>query len=336
MDTVKEKSRTIRIAAVQMQSCLGDIRANLNHATLPIEQAAAQGAQLIALPELAASGYSMSNAIWDAGETRQGLTIQWLKETTKRLKIYLGIGFLEVDGEDFYNSYAIGTPDGEIAGIVRKTMAETACFRCFNGPHVINTSIGKIGIGICADNMFVANLHRMQDGSADLLLMPHAAPVPYRTGGPVNEKDIPEARQKLSQMAPRYSLLIGVPVLFINQVGPRGPEKWLGILGGLMSPKYFKVGGLSTISTLDGRVVGQLDDCNEGVTVADVTLDSSRKTTSRPVGHGSYGGGFVIPHPPLFEGICYVDAFFGRLHYQFSALRRRKARVIAANESLLL
>jgi N-carbamoylputrescine amidase len=330
MLTKNAKIRTLRIAAVQMQSRLGDIPANLAHATTLVEQAAAQGAQLIALPELAASGYSLSDAIWEAGETRDGLTIRWLKQTSARLGVYLGIGFLEVEGEEFFNSFAIGAPDGQIAGIVRKTMAETGCFRCSNGPHVIETALGRIGVGICADNLFAPNLHKMQAGSADLLLMPHAAPVPYRTGGLVDEKDISRTHQTLSQMAPRYARLTGIPVVFINQVGPRGPEKWLGILGGIMSPESFKLGGLSTISTLDGTVVGQLDDCAESVAIADVTLDGARKIAARPAGHGSYGGGFVTPHPLLFELLCYVDAFYGRMHYQFSAVRRAKARGVSA------
>ncbi len=83
-------------------------------------------------------------------------------------------------------------------------MAETACFRCSNGPHVIDTEIGKIGIGICADNLFVPNLHKMQVADADILLMPHAAPVAYRSGGFVQKKDLAEGRLTLSQMAPNY------------------------------------------------------------------------------------------------------------------------------------
>ncbi len=326
MNAITSDNPRIRIGGVQIQTHLGDIQGNLAHAMPFIEHAARQGAQIIALPELAACGYSMSDAIWDWGETRSGPTVQWLKETASRLKIFLGTGFLEMEGLDFYNSYAIATPEGKIAGIVRKTMAETACFRCAEGPHVIETSIGRIGVGICADNLFVPNLRKIQDGGADLLLMPHAAPVPYRTGGLVNEKDIPEAHESLSQMTPRYARLIGIPVMFINQVGPRGTEKWFGMLGSLMSPEHFKIGGLSTIADLDGAVCAWLDDSAEGLIVADVTLDPSRKITTHPVGHGRYGGGFVTPHPALFEAICAVDAFFGQLHYQTSSLRSMKAR----------
>jgi hypothetical protein len=99
----------------------------------------------------------------------------------------------------------------------------------------------------------------------------------------------------------------------------------------LIGPDYFCLGGLSTISDLDGKIVAQLDDRKEGVIVAEVTLDGSRKINTRPAGHGSYGGGFVTPHPFLFEGICYVDAFIGRMYYNLSAERRRKASAVSAS-----
>ncbi len=326
MNPIQSHNQMIRIAVVQIQAHLGDLQGNLARAMPFIEQAARQGAQLVALPELAACGYSMSDAIWDWGETAIGPTVQWLKETASRLGIYLGTGFLEVEELDFYNSYAIATPEGAIAGIVRKTMAETACFRCSDGPHVVETAIARIGVGICADNLFAPNLRKMQDGGADLLLMPHAAPIPYRTGGLVSEKDIPEARESLGQMAPRYTRLIGIPVAFINQVGPRGLENWVGLFGRLMNAQQFKLGGLSTIADSAGTVCAQMDDNAEGVLIADMMLDPARKIAARPVGYGRYGGGFVTPHPFLFEAICTVDAFFGRRHYQASRLREVKAR----------
>ncbi len=331
MSTVKESTRAIRVAAVQAHACLGQTHANLERYLPLVEQGARQGAQLVALPELAAPGYSMSPAIWDVAEARRGPTVRWLQDTAQRFGVYLGIGFAEADGNDIYNTYALSAPAGQVAGFVRKTMAETACFRTATGPHVIETEIGKIGVGICADNLVVPNLHRMQDYGADLLLMPHAAPLPFRAGGAVKEKDLPEARETMRQMAPRYARLIGIPTLFINQVGPRGREKWFGIFGAVMSPDQWRLGGLSTIADQDGRVLGHMDEQTEGVLVADVVLDESRKIKPRPVGHGTYGGGFVIPHPWLFEAICYEEAARGWLVYALSAERRRKARLAASN-----
>jgi N-carbamoylputrescine amidase len=329
--SANNKIRQIRIAAVQTKSCPGQRQANLQHVTPLIEQAAREGAQLIVLPELAASGYSMSKLVWDMGETCHGSTVRWLQETSRRLAVHIGIGFVEVDGEDFYNTYALSAPDGHMAGFVRKSMAETYCFRSETGPHVIETEIGQIGVGICAENLFTANLLRMQAYSADILLMPHAAPIPYKTGRLVTEKDIPEARTSMSQMATDRARRIGIPTVFINQVGERGPEKWAGLFGAVMSPDTFHLGGLSTIADADGTVLAQLDEQSESVAVANVMVDPSRKIMIAPTSHGTYGGGFVTPHPFVFEAMCYTDAFFCGLSYKFSTERRRKARAISSN-----
>ena len=323
--------KPLRVAAVQVQAQLGQTQANLEHFTPLVEQAAREGAQLIVLPELAAPGYSMSKMIWDSGERRDGPTVSWLLQVSKRLGVYTGIGFIEADGEDFFNTYALGTPEGGIAGFVRKTMAETYCFRCSKGSHVIETEIGRIGVGICADNLFVANLYRMQEQAADILLMPHSAPIPSKAGGLVNEKDIPEAHRSMSEMASDRARRIGLPTVFVNQVGRRGNEKWAGLFGKVMNPETFHLGGLSTIADQDGKVLAQLDDQSEAVIVAEVALDQSRRIATRTRGHGSYGGGFVTPHPFIFEAMCYTDAFFCGLAYKLSAERRRKARAISTN-----
>jgi N-carbamoylputrescine amidase len=333
MTPTNERPKTIRVAAVQMQSRLGCIADNLEHASPLVEQAARQGAQLVVLPELAASGYSLSSHVWQAAETYDGPTLFWLRNISAKLGLYVGIGFVEAEGKDFYNSYAIGAPDGQIAGVVRKSNPEVNIFRPDEGPHVIATPLARIGIGICADNLFVANLIRMQQYSADLLLMPHAAPLPFKVGGPIKEEDLPEGRLSMSTMAPAFAQRIGLPTVFVNQVGPRGREKWDGIFGAVMSPDAWRLGGLSTIADQDGRILGQMDELEEGVIVAEVTLDESRKVKTRPVGHGTYGGGFVTPHPAIFEGICYVDAFFGRLSYQLRIRRRQIAAGVSSNAS---
>ncbi|MCL5999574.1 MAG: carbon-nitrogen hydrolase family protein [Chloroflexi bacterium] len=331
--TLNKTVRQVRVAAVQMQSRLGQVETNLRHATPLVEQAARQGAQLVVLPELSASGYSMSKAVWDGAETREGPTTRWLRETSGRLGIYLGIGFVEADGTDFFNTYALGAPDGQIAGYVRKTMAETYCFRCATGSHVVDTAIGRIGVGICADNHFVPMVRLMQAQSVDLMLMPHAWPGPFKAGGAVSQADIDGAYAKACDMAPLYTRLLGVPAIFTNHVGPRGAEKWAGIMGSMMNPEKFHLLGLSTIADCDGTVKGRLDDRAEGVIVADVTLDPARKVGAEPACYGVYGGGWVDAGSSgnaVRDILCGVDAFFTHLSYALSAERRRKARAVSS------
>jgi N-carbamoylputrescine amidase len=260
--------------------------------------------------------------------------VQWLRDTSKRLGVYLGAGFVEADGDDFFNSYALGTPDGRIAGFVRKTMAETNLFRCAPGGHVVVTEVGTIGIGICADNHFVPMVRLMRAQPVALMLMPHAAPAAFKTGGLVSKADLAGAQAKLRGLAPLYARLLGVPAVFANQVGPRGRERWPGILGALLPPDRFRFAGLSTVADLDGTIRGRLDDQREGVVVAEVTLDPARKDRAEPVRYGRYGGGWLHPgasgNLPR-DVICSLDALLGRTAYVCSAERRRRARAVSSH-----
>ena len=145
-----EKAKTVRVAAVQMESKNGLIEANLEHATRFVDKAAQKGAKLIILPEFMPTGYIFTTAIWDAAETKEGPTVSWLKESSKKLGVSLGTSFLEAEGEDFFNTFVMTTPNGEEAGRVRKqtpAFAEAYFTKGDAGSHVINTELGKIRSG---------------------------------------------------------------------------------------------------------------------------------------------------------------------------------------------
>ncbi len=328
---MNDKVTQIRLGAVQLKSPLGQIIDNLERASRLVEQAAQQGAQIIALPELAAPGYSMSPLVWDFAETCRGKTVHWTSETARRFGVYLGCGFIEAEGTEFYNSYILCQPDGKVASIVRKTMAETAIFKCAAGSHIIETDLGIIGLGICADNLFSPMVKLMQAQSADLLLMPHAVPVPFKVGGLVSQADIEGIRNRGGGKASQMAQLLGIPSVYINSVGPRGPEKWSGIIGSAINPDSWRLLGLSTIVDSDGTLLAQMDELTEGVIVSAVTMDPRRKVTTTPKIYGSYGGGTFAPHSPVQEVLLYTDAFLGGLSYRLNPERRRKARAHSSN-----
>ena len=55
-------SRTIKVAAIQFRADLGDIPNNLSRAESLVSKAAAQGARIVLLPELAPGGYEIGRA----------------------------------------------------------------------------------------------------------------------------------------------------------------------------------------------------------------------------------------------------------------------------------
>ena len=315
-------TRTLRVAAVQMKSEKGRRDENLKRAMPWLEQAVRDGAQLVVLPEMAASGYFIEKGMWDAAESVNGPTVAWLTGTSKKLGIYLGIGLEEAEGEDFYNTYVIASPDGKVAGKIRKKHTEYSIFRESHDPRVIDTEIGRIGIGICADNHYVDMPLEMQEKSIDLLLMPHAWPIPFRAAGLVKAEDVLEQLENVKGYAQLFSRMLGVPSVFVNAVGPIGPERWEGILGRLMDPTIYRNAGYSTITDPDTSVLGQLGPEEEGVIVADVTLDQSLKVQMAPV---SYGG-WLHPGDPVFRKVVLpVEVCVAKLKYAIRSGRKAKA-----------
>jgi N-carbamoylputrescine amidase len=320
MSKISSLNHSLTAAIVQLESQPGQIAANQAHARPFIETAGAQKAQLIILPELFACGYIPNQSVWQYGETLDGPTVTWLRQTAARLGVYLGAGFVEVAGNDFYNSFALATPDGELAGCARKTRAETYCFRYNHGHHLVETALGRIGIGICADNHYTAFLTQMRAANIDLLLMPHASPTPHRTDRLISEADIARSKENATAVPTLYARLLGVPVLFANAIG--GWQPMTGLLGRFLTPELFRLQGQSCVVDSDGRLSAQLDD-QEGILVATVTLNSAR---SQPESPPDYGGWLHPGVKMVRKVIIPLDVAGGRLAYFLSRTRRQQAR----------
>ena len=124
---------SIRISAIQQRNTIGNKTLSYAAAERLIAQTASDGAALAALPELSSCGYIPNDTIWDHGEAVDGETASWACEMAKRYSLYLGAGFLETDGRDYFNAYLLASPEGKIVGRVRKMKPETYCFRPSDG-----------------------------------------------------------------------------------------------------------------------------------------------------------------------------------------------------------
>jgi len=305
------KSRIVKVAAVQIESKNGLVEANLEHAKPLIEQAAKGGAQLVLLPEFMPTGYIFTTVIWDGAEPKHGPTVQWLKENSKRLGVWLGTSFLEADGEDFFNTFVLATPEGKEAGRVRKqTPAAYEAFftRGGQGAHVMDTELGRIGVGICYENQLSYIPRIMYENSVDLLLMPHSYPA------------IAQMAMSLGDLAQRYARLLGIPAVVCNKSGPwRSPYPGIPFY---TANSHFP--GLSTIADSDGSVKAQLGD-EEKVIIADVTFDPDRKTNKV----APCSGRWVWKGPWIRNGARVMEVL-GRLWYRMSSERKRKALKVSS------
>lgn len=317
-----EKGRTVRVAAVQMESKNGLIDDNLKHATPLVDRAAQEGAKLIVLPEFMPTGYIFTTDIWDGAEPKEGPTVTWLRENSTRLGVWLGTSFLEAEGEDFFNTFVLATPSGEEAGRVRKQTPaayEAYFFKGDTGPHVINTELGKLGVGICYENYLSYIPQMMHRQSADLLLMPLSAPTPMQSFF-FRHRAVEQYRTIIREGAGRMARLLGVPVVMANKCG-----RWQSPMPGI--PFWWqdsRFPGLSTIVDSDGTVIAQLGD-EEKVIVGDVRLDPARKIHKPPQcdGRWAWEGHW------LRNSLLSIEAY-GKLRYSLSSERKRRARRISS------
>jgi len=318
----REKVRSFRVAAVQMESENGNIGANLERATRFVDEAAGLGAKLIVLPEFMPTGYIFTKEIWDAGEPKEGPTVRWLRETSKKHGVWLGTSFLEAEGEDFFNTFVLTNPDGQEDGRVRKqtpAFAEAYFTKGDAGPHLINTELGKIGVGICYENQLAYTPRLMYSQSVDLILMPHSAPSPMPN--PLfPAKAVEKYNQNLQKLASYYADMLGIPVVMINKCG-----EWrssIPFMPFLTQESSFP--GLSTIVDSDGTLKAQLGD-EEGVIVEEVTLDPTCKKNVQPLCYGRWS----MKMPWVMNQFRVIEAI-GRTWYRFSGERKRRAREISS------
>lgn len=313
MSSVGRMTGPIRVAAVQMASQEGAVAANLHHATPLVEQAAREGAKLVLLPELMPTGYLWSRKIWCAAEPNDGPSVRWLQRTSGNLRIWLGTSYLETDGKDFFNTFVLTTPEGQEAGRVRKqfpSIGEAFFFKGEPGAHVIPTTLGKIGVGICFDAHTIQVARLMCEQSVDLMLIPHCYSIPAQPSGSMSRSDLDRMKINLRNIAPYYSRLLGIPAVSVNKVGQaRAPR-----------PEGYIFPGLGTIADSYGVIRAQMED-QEGFIEADVTLDLARKAQTQPRAYGRY----VYPGPPG-RALFAVVEWVGRVWYATNRQRRSRAR----------
>lgn len=287
--------KTIKLAMIQLNNYYQDQSLGAIKAQSFISKAAAQGAQLAILPELSACGYIPNQTIWQYAEPADGKTAQWACELSKKLGIYIGAGFIETDGKDFYNSYLLSNPQGKICKIIRKEDAEAYCFKRSPGELYIDTDLGRIGIGICIDNHYADRLFRMAAANVDFMIMPHANPSPYKTGPNISEADLTRFKEFPHLVASAYSKHMRVPSVYVNPVGTF-PE-FMGGFGVKSFNENFHLAGGSLITDASGDMITKMDH-QEGYITATI---KPGKTTQNPEKPTIYHGKWLHPGSAIYR-----------------------------------
>ena len=323
--------RTLTVAAIQATSHNGCSERNLANAERLVERAAARGAQLVVCPEFLRTGYVFDESIWEAGELTEGPTERWLAQLAEAYSITIGAGFLEAEGDQFWNTFSLFGPSGELLGRVRKASLpffEGWYFRPCTGPKVVETNFGRVAVGICFDVYTSGFLRHVVEVQPDLILMPHSAPTPRLplVGGAIRRI----YHAQLRGTPGSYARALGVPVVLANKVSFQTVVTPIPVLPRLKLSGHYH--GYSSIWDAHGVKRGELVD-EEDALVAELALDPKAKRQLVPPKHGYFSFGPKLIGPilgPLMRGLAYL----GQRAYGQNERRSAVARRITGGDRL--
>jgi NAD+ synthase (glutamine-hydrolysing) len=203
----------VRVALAQINTTVGDVWGNVEKAAGALKRATEAGAELVALPELAITGYPPEDLLMRTSFIRDNLLALEAFGGEVPAGVVAAIGFVDLDA-DLYNACAV-VSGGEVLHRYHKrylpnygVFDENRYFREGSGAPVLRTDGALVGVSICEDIWYPGGPAREQAlGGAGVLLNISASPY-HRRKGAFRER-------MLSVRASDY----GCYVVFCNLVG---------------------------------------------------------------------------------------------------------------------
>jgi predicted amidohydrolase len=236
----------MRIALAQLDARLGDLEANRTSAGAAAAEAAAEGADLLVLPELYLSGYALA-----ATERETAMAVDEAAGAVGDLSAL--VCFHERDGDERYNS-AVYVEDGAAVHVQRKVYLpdyapfdEHALFTAGDAVRAFDTALGRMAVLICNDAWQPFLPSFAAQAGAEMLLVPAAS-----------STAVPEAEAYWRELTGFYARMLECYVVFVNRVGrDAGFTFW---------------GGSHVVDPL-GEVVAEAPRLEESLLVVDVDLE---------------------------------------------------------------
>ena len=257
-------------------SCSRSVQENIDKADKLVRKAAAEGAQVILLPELFERQYFCQERRYDYYEFAKPVSendaVNHFRKLAAELKVVLPVSFYEKDINVLYNSCAVIDADGEILGVYRKThipddhyYQEKFYFTPGDtGFMVFDTRYIRLGIGICWDQWFPETARALALKGAQLIMYPTAI-----GSEPVLVTDSMPHWQRTMQGHAAANI---VPVVAANRHGSEKVEP-SAENGGQSSELVFY--GSSFITDETGGIIAQASRDKDEILTADIHTDAA-------------------------------------------------------------
>lgn len=289
-------AQTIRAGVVQAEPVWLDLDGTVDKTIQLIIEAAADGVELLAFPELWIPGYPVFQSYTDTAlempyvlDYRQNSLrldspqMARIRSAAREHGVALVLGFAERDGRSLYMSQALVDEQGEII-FVRRKLKPTYQERCLFGQGdgsdlvVVETRFGRVGALNCYEHLQPPIKFAMIGLNEQI----HAAswPVLEFLGGEMM------SGATICAVTRCYAIETGTFVLMSNTIFTDEGRRAFSRHGAPIPE--FRGGGYARIFGPDGGLLtGELDPAAEGVIAADIDLSAIEFTSyfTDPVGH---------------------------------------------------
>ena len=177
--------KMVNVALAQISCKIGDKDYNIRKIERNVKQAKKKQASLIVFPELALTGYSCRDLVYELAEPIPGPSVHRLETIAKKENMHIVLGMLEKSGKAkavLYNTAVLISPKGFIGKYQKMHLPTHSVFeekRYFRGGYqtpVFDTSIGKLGLIICYDVFFPEITRLLRLKGAQLVICISASP----------------------------------------------------------------------------------------------------------------------------------------------------------------
>lgn len=211
----------IKLGLAQTDAVLGDPAANVEKHMQMIEQAKAQGVELLVFPELSLTGYSLQDLTYlvSAHPTPDDPIFKPLFEASRDLDLV--VGFVEEDNRHRFYVAGAYLSGGELVHVHRKVYLPTYTlfqegrfFAVGNEVRAFDTRFGRIALLICEDFWHASPPYLAWLDGADILLLTSASP-----GRGLDEGDRPASVRWVERVTQAYAAMFTTFVVHANRVG---------------------------------------------------------------------------------------------------------------------
>lgn len=179
------RGRQVSVGCVQLQARgVEEADQSLREADVAVRAAVEQGAELVVLPECTWPGYVIGSS-WRSwwSQSRQEEVLAAWAGLARELGVVLVGGIALAGPQGLSNTAVVWERDGSVAGRVSKRFLwdfDTKWFSPGNESPVIETSLGRLGVLVCADGRMPEVARILAVSGAELLVDPTA----WVTAGP--------------------------------------------------------------------------------------------------------------------------------------------------------